>query len=53
MQWPTVWQVAVENMRQKREDEKKAQDLKDIEARLQKTRTKRLLNEKLKVRKEK
>lgn len=45
---PTQEQVAVENMRQKREDEKKAQDLKDIEARLQKTRTKRLLNEKLK-----
>lgn len=43
-------QIAVENMRQKREEEEQARELKELEARLQKARTKRQLNEKLKVR---
>lgn len=42
-------QVAVENMRLKREEESKAKELKDLEVRLHKARTKRMLNEKLKV----
>ena len=43
-------QIAVENMRLKREEEEQARELKELEARLQKARTKRQLNEKLKVR---
>ena len=42
-------QIAVENMRLKREEEDRARELKDLEARLQRARTKRQLNEKLKV----
>ena len=42
-------QIAVENMRVKREQEDQAKELKDLEARLQRARTKRQLNEKLKV----
>lgn len=45
----SVLKVAVENMRRKREEETKAKELKDLETRLQKARTKRQLNEKLKV----
>lgn len=37
-------------MRRKREEDEQARELKELEARLQKARTKRLLNEKLKVR---
>lgn len=37
-------------MRLKREEEEQARELKELEARLQKARTKRQLNEKLKVR---
>lgn len=42
-------QIAVENMRRKREEEEKARELRNIEARIQRVRTKRQLNEKLKV----
>lgn len=44
------FQIAVENMRLKREEEEQARELKELETRLQKARTKRQLNEKLKVR---
>ncbi|CAM9108163.1 unnamed protein product [Scytosiphon promiscuus] len=44
---PTEEEIAVENMRLKREEEDKARELKELEVRLQKARTKRLLNEKL------
>eukprot|EP00903_Cladosiphon_okamuranus_P006629 g6474.t1 len=45
---PTEEEIAVENMRLKREEEEQARELKELEARLQKARTKRQLNEKLK-----
>lgn len=45
----TAFQIAVENMRVKREEEDRAKELRDLEARLQRAKTKRQLNEKLKV----
>ncbi|CAM9309961.1 unnamed protein product [Ascophyllum nodosum] len=44
----TADEVAVENMRRKREEEEKAKELREVEARLRRARTKRQLKEKLK-----